>query len=1097
MAKSAGSKSLSQARRAQRARKQQTVKPAFQVPLLEETARPTAQALMPLSDALAAARKALNEALEGGAEQTPEAPLHVFVSVTDGTRRAAVVNACAPTQATLWQALENALAPHYALDTPVRWLRLDWTRTLTAHTWESLAAELKRHKRNYFRRGIALDPDVKMAFLEQELNANAMLYTGSKAPHAELNQGNFLRYARERFGREVEVAFEPSQPVYTFTTEALLVEPDQAPRRLLGYTGGKEGRSTGRRLVEPLTPDTTGALIEDASQFLAAQVEPNGRFIYGLHPCFDRLVAGYNTLRHASSIYSMLEAWEVTQSESLKHAIDRALEYLTTKLLQRFEHLGERVTYLLEENGEIKLGGSGVTLLALSKYTELTGDERYLALMEEVALGIRQLQLENGGFSHVLNAADLSVKDAFRIIYYDGEAAFGLMRLYGLTRDARWLAVVERAFEYFIDQEHWKAHDHWLSYCVNELTLYRPEERYYRFGLQNVAGYLDFVEGRITTFPTLLELMMAAHKLITRLQKIPEHHHLLALIDLGHFYRALEKRAHYLLNGHFWPEYAMYFKNPQRIVGSFFIRHHSFRVRIDDVEHYLSGFVAYLLHYLSGDFTALEKGRPAEEEVNTRPPAPFPQADSPSFISEGNWTVQNITAATQGRWIKKPDATNWRATGLSFHATTMAPGHIVVVKAEQGARGVPVAWLDKLPYKPQLLIVQAPVDRSVLDRHGVPIYEVSDTSQAILDLGNFARQKLAGKVVGVTGSAGKTTAINMLHQLLSLWGETGATRHSANLPYGIAWTLASVPWQARFHVIEMAIGRMRQNSALARPDIAVFLNAGPAHLEYHGTVEQVALRKSRIFEAMRPGGQAIINRDMAQWPAVQAAARKHAQSIISFGCHPEATIRWVNPDDLKRLEITYLDERVSIDMAGRGSHWAMNILATLGVLLALGLSPREALPFVGRVLPPRGRGSQRQIAWQGGELCLLNDAYNANPLSMNAMLSQARSVEARRKHLVLADMLELGADSLALHQALVAPIIASGAESVWLLGEQMQTLLPYLKGHIERVQGFATRQALVDALVASLAPGDWVAFKGSNKFGLSDIAQTLGEEQVP
>ncbi|WP_421522263.1 hypothetical protein [Ochrobactrum quorumnocens] len=520
--------------------------------------------------------------------QTP--PFILFFSFTDTKSRAQTLTATAGSFKDCWNAgLEKLRQAIAKSKIDIKWLRVDWVESVEEIDGQELIKRLRQVKRNYFRYGIALDARFQTAFLETELNGNAMLYGGPSIPTAILNEANFNRYAKRSRGFEKTPVSEVEQ-FYVFSTKALFTTDDDDTVHLIPGSGP----NAGRRTVEMMDIADVDGLIERGSRFLTSQVGEDGRFIYGWHPCFDNQIKTYNTLRHTSTLYAMLESWEVTRDDALKDAIERGLMHLTTKLIKTVDNDDKELAFLTEENGEIKLGGNAVCLLALVKYSELTGTDRYLPLLEKLALGILHMQdRETGKFNHVLNYPSLSVKEPFRIIYYDGEAAFGLMRLYSLTHDARWLDAVEKAFQHFIEADHWKAHDHWLSYAVNELTRYRPQQKYYEFGIRNFADYLDFVSNRITTFPTLLELMMAAQQMIKRIEADPKLAPLLAEVDLKKFYFALERRAHHLLNGHFWPELAMFYANPERINGSFFIRHHAFRVRIDDVEHYLSGFVAY------------------------------------------------------------------------------------------------------------------------------------------------------------------------------------------------------------------------------------------------------------------------------------------------------------------------------------------------------------------------------------------------------------------------------------------------------------------------------------------------------------------------
>ncbi|EPT8862008.1 TPA: poly(glycerol-phosphate) alpha-glucosyltransferase [Listeria innocua] len=453
-------------------------------------------------------------------------------------------------------------------------------------------------KKNYFRRGIALNENFKIALMEQEINANAILLPGDEG--LAINVENMNRYLIQANKNQAQLNLTIDSSVVTFETVGWFFDGKNI------HELETTSLDHGRRKVERLTPEIISTLVENAGEYLAHQVNATGEFNYGWFACFDKKIKHYNSLRHASTTYSMLEAYELTGNKAILEAATKALTYLE----KHFIYEKDDMAFLIEpELREVKLGGSAATLLALTKYMHITGTKTYLPLCRKIANAILSLQDEDGKFTHVLEYPSLEVKDIFRIIYYDGEAVFGLLRLYEIDRDSKWLDAAAKSFNHFIKDKYWQNHDHWLSYCANEITKYIKDEAYYEFGLQNAFDNLTFIYERETTFPTFLELTVATKEMTLRMEA-EGHQALLTSYSLENLEKTITKRALYQLNGYFYPELALYYKNPARIEGSFFIRHQSFRVRIDDVEHNISGYVRY--------YQLLKQGKLSTEAESVR-----------------------------------------------------------------------------------------------------------------------------------------------------------------------------------------------------------------------------------------------------------------------------------------------------------------------------------------------------------------------------------------------------------------------------------------------------------------------------------------------
>ncbi|WP_370264303.1 Mur ligase family protein [Limnobacter sp.] len=1189
------------------------------------------------------------------------------LSCTNGTQRATTSHWVAADAQAAWPALLSKVEQCLGTQPkqPVQ-LRIDVVSHVEKTTWGVLKHRLANTKRNYFRLGIALDPHFKQVFLEAEINANCVLLGPSTVPSAQLNVDHFNRLGRIKFGEGFSLTHHDDQPVWLFKTAGMYWQTGMEQP----VTLHADGPLTGARVLPPLDAEASANLIAEGSGFLQRQVQSDGRFVYGLFPCFDKEVPSYNTLRHASTVYAMLEAWELTRSAPLMEAIERALNCLITQLIVRKTLPGvepaQEVAFLEDTGGEIKLGGNAVALLALCKYMELTGDQGHMPLAKQLAHGMAAMfNPQTQKFVHVLNSSDLSIKQAFRIVYYDGEACFALLRLYKLTRAPAYLSIVEQAFEYFIKAGHDQTHDHWLSYCVNELTIYKPLQKYFEFGIRNFSSYLDFVLERITTFPTLLELMMAAETMLQRMHKEPSLHALLATVNIEKFYRALHHRANYLRSGFFWPEWAMFFKNPQRLRGGFFIRHHSFRVRIDDVEHYLSGLVAYhkfltqrvplvghanSVNEVSGDLPVYAVHLPADlrSQLNGaldpgllteirggklhhiaarqwsamcmaaerlgvvlsplsvadtyrsfalqvrifmdryevcsegaigavvwqgrqwqlksgKTPCELPGHDTHGlglsvvialdrggrvlawlrqyatlfgfcWLAGGSaarlvyfagdnvldvkptaplnmeqfesWSAEFISRSTPGQWVIKPPD-GWQATGLSAWAGSAEDGHVVMVGNQQDVRGVKLPWLIKSGLKPSALIV---CNTTVNELHGTPlqetpVYAVSDLQSALTDLAYAARRMFQGKVIAVTGSAGKSTTVSMLaHGLRPIDQDVYSTKSNANLPFGVAWNICQVKWAARFSVFELAVGSMPENSRLARPDVAVITNIGPSHLEYHGTTKNIALKKAKIFMGVPSGGAAVICHDTEYAMLLMREAETQGLRVLSYGIHPEATIRvelsadssttWVGP-----WTIYSPQGAVQLNLQSGGKHRVMNALACLGVALALGENLQRMADALADVQPLPGRGRYYKFDIEGRSIALIDESYNANPLSMSAAIEQANTSFQRgafkRNVMLLGDMLELGPDATRHHMELLPLIARCKPDLVLLCGPQIACLeQPLVEVGLKCVKHFHSIDQLLDKYPAGLEDGDHVLVKASNGVGLHRWVAHLLDQQA-
>jgi UDP-N-acetylmuramoyl-tripeptide--D-alanyl-D-alanine ligase len=455
-------------------------------------------------------------------------------------------------------------------------------------------------------------------------------------------------------------------------------------------------------------------------------------------------------------------------------------------------------------------------------------------------------------------------------------------------------------------------------------------------------------------------------------------------------------------------------------------------------------------------------------------------------MPEPLWTSEEIVRATGGQAA----GGGFRATGVSIDTRTLEPGDLFVALA--GVR-------DGHEFVEQALAKGA-AGALVAHDVGCPAVVVGDTLQALEKLGHAARERAPQARRGaVTGSVGKTSVTQAIMAGLTLSGPAHSSVKSYNNHIGVPLTLARMPRDTELAVFEIGMNHadeIRPLARMVRPHAVVITTVGPVHTENFPDGEAgVARAKAEIFDGLQRGGIAVLNADNPWFEFLRAEAKRAGAVVRTFGTGEGCDARLIDfqvPDGHAVVQARLDGSALDFPILQTGHHWGLNSMAVLLMLEALGVDLNDGLAALGSFEPLAGRGAEKSIRVKGGAFTLIDESYNANPISMASAIATlgARRTTGRRI-VALTDMLELGPEAARFHAALAEPLADAAIDLVFCAGPLMKSLWDALPP--TRRGGYAeTAGALAPQVARAVEPGDVVMVKGSNGSKASAVVAALG-----
>jgi UDP-N-acetylmuramoyl-tripeptide--D-alanyl-D-alanine ligase len=462
-------------------------------------------------------------------------------------------------------------------------------------------------------------------------------------------------------------------------------------------------------------------------------------------------------------------------------------------------------------------------------------------------------------------------------------------------------------------------------------------------------------------------------------------------------------------------------------------------------------------------------------------------------MADALWRWDDLVAAASGI---ADGAAAGPVTGFSIDTRTLSPGEVfVALTAERDghefvsgafARGAAAALVART-------YARASGDGALI--------RVDDPLRALEAIGRSARARLdaEARVIAVTGSAGKTGTKEMLRACLSQAGSVHAAEKSFNNHWGVPLTLARMPADVRFAVLEMGMnhaGEITPLAQMARPHVTIITNVLPVHIGQFASEEAIAEAKAEIFAGLEPGGMAILNRDNRHYPLLERKAKDAGGQVISFGRTPGANVCALSMEpgpDGTVVTIALRERTIRYAVGAPGLHIAGNSLAVAAALDVAGVPVEPALAALARVAAAPGRGARTTFTVPGGSVLLIDESYNANPASMRAALATLATVPRAafaRRIAVMGEMLELGPAAGDFHQRLKDAVDAAGVDQVFACGPNMRLLFDSLPASV-RARWCETSGELAQDVAAALRAGDAVMIKGSLGTRMAPIVEAV------